>query len=67
MNTVSPSFTGILRVGQVNLGQQKAWALDGTAGKMGSRSSSREVRISWYQLFSVVKFNRGSLPSPKKG
>ena len=29
------------------------------------RSSSREVRISWYQLFSLVYFSRG-LPSPPK-
>ena len=26
-----------------------------------SRSSSREVRISWYQLFSVIYFSRGTL------
>ena len=31
-----------------------------------SRSSSREVRISWYQLSSVVYFSRGNLPKKKK-
>ena len=31
-----------------------------------TRSSSREVRISWYQLLPVY-FSRGTLPSPKKG
>ena len=29
------------------------------------RSSSREVRISWYQLFSVVYFSGGTLPTKK--
>ena len=28
-----------------------------------TRSSSREVRISWYQLFFLVYFSRGTLPT----
>ena len=32
-----------------------------------SRSSSRELRISCYQLFSVVYFSRGTLPKKRNG
>ena len=32
-----------------------------------TRSSSREVRISWYQPFSVVYFSRGFPSHPKTG
>ena len=32
-----------------------------------TRPSSREVRIIWYQLFSVVYFGRGTLPTKQGG
>ena len=32
-----------------------------------SRSSSKKVRISWYQLLSVVYFSRGTLPQKGNG